>query len=38
MGVLLAFMFIRNMVGAVLLVPALSHWLLPDPAVGGLRA
>jgi len=29
MGILLAFMFIWNMVGAVLLIPALSHWLLP---------
>ncbi|HEY4081627.1 MAG TPA: MMPL family transporter [Burkholderiaceae bacterium] len=29
MGVLLAFMFLWNMVGAVLLIPALSHWLLP---------
>ncbi|HET7794595.1 MAG TPA: MMPL family transporter [Rhizobacter sp.] len=28
MGILLAFMFIWNMVGAVLLIPALSHWLL----------
>ena len=29
MGILLAFMFIWNMVGAVLLIPALSHFLLP---------
>jgi len=28
MGILLAFMFIWNMVGAVLLIPALSHFLL----------
>jgi hypothetical protein len=28
MGVLLAFMFIWNMVGAVVLIPALSHFLL----------
>ncbi|MBV8501321.1 MAG: MMPL family transporter [Paucibacter sp.] len=28
MGLLLAFMFMWNMVGAVLLIPALSHWLL----------
>ncbi|MDM4764464.1 MMPL family transporter [Pelomonas sp. SE-A7] len=30
MGLLLAFMFVWNMVGAVLLIPALSHWLLPS--------
>jgi uncharacterized protein len=29
MGILLAFMFIWNMVGAVLLIPAVSHFLLP---------
>jgi hypothetical protein len=29
MGLLLAFMFLWNMLGAVLLIPALSHWLLP---------
>jgi len=29
MGVLLSFMFIWNMVGALVLVPALSHFLLP---------
>ncbi|MGY4831021.1 efflux RND transporter permease subunit [Sphaerotilaceae bacterium SBD11-9] len=33
MGILLAFMFIWNMVGAVLLIPALSHWLLPGRKV-----
>ncbi|MDN3922950.1 efflux RND transporter permease subunit [Roseateles violae] len=32
MGILLAFMFVWNMVGAVLLIPALSHWLLPGKA------
>jgi predicted RND superfamily exporter protein len=32
MGILLAFMFIWNMVGAVLLIPALSHFLLRDGA------
>jgi predicted RND superfamily exporter protein len=31
MGILLAFMFIWNMVGAVLLIPALSHFLLASP-------
>jgi predicted RND superfamily exporter protein len=30
MGVLLAFMFIWNMIGAVVLIPALSHFLLPS--------
>ena len=30
MGVLLAFMFVWNMVGAVVLIPALSHYLLPS--------
>ena len=38
MGILLAFMFIWNMVGAVLLIPALSHFLLrpraPAPCAG----
>ncbi|MBA2965209.1 MULTISPECIES: efflux RND transporter permease subunit [Ramlibacter] len=29
MGILLAFMFLWNMVGAVVLIPALSRWLLP---------
>ena len=30
MGILLAFMFIWNMVGAIVLIPALSHFLLPS--------
>jgi predicted RND superfamily exporter protein len=30
MGILLAFMFVWNMVGAVILIPALSHFLLPS--------
>jgi predicted RND superfamily exporter protein len=30
MGILLAFMFIWNMVGAVVLIPALSHFLMPS--------
>ena len=30
MGILLAFMFVWNMVGAVVLIPALSHFLLPS--------
>jgi hypothetical protein len=29
MGILLAFMFLWNMIGAVVLIPALSHFLLP---------
>ncbi|WP_418320144.1 efflux RND transporter permease subunit [Piscinibacter sakaiensis] len=29
MGILLAFMFLWNMIGAVILIPALSHFLLP---------
>ncbi len=29
MGILLAFMFVWNMIGAVVLIPALSHFLLP---------
>jgi hypothetical protein len=29
MGVLLAFLFLGNMVAALVLVPALSAWLLP---------
>ncbi len=32
MGLLLAFMFVWNMVGAVVLIPALSHFLLPTRA------
>jgi predicted RND superfamily exporter protein len=30
MGVLLAFMFLWNMLGALILLPALAHFLLPD--------
>ena len=30
MGILLAFMFMWNMVGAVVLIPALSYFLLPS--------
>jgi hypothetical protein len=29
MGILLAFMFILNMIGALLLLPALAYWLMP---------
>ncbi len=29
MGILLAFMFILNMVGAIVLLPALAYWLMP---------
>ena len=38
MGILLAFMFIWNMIGAVVLIPALSHFLLPSTAARGERA
>ncbi|RZU02412.1 efflux RND transporter permease subunit [Rivibacter subsaxonicus] len=31
MGILLAFMFLWNMIGAIVLIPALSHFLLPGP-------
>ncbi|HCS46187.1 MAG TPA: hypothetical protein DIW52_25830, partial [Pseudomonas sp.] len=31
MGILLTFMFIWNMVGALILIPALSHFLLCSP-------
>jgi predicted RND superfamily exporter protein len=30
MGILLAFMFLLNMLGALVLLPALAHFLLPD--------
>lgn len=33
MGILLTFMFLWNMVGALVLIPALSHFLLPTSAV-----
>jgi predicted RND superfamily exporter protein len=29
MGILLTFMFLWNMAGALVLIPALSHFLLP---------
>ena len=32
MGILLTFMFVSNMIGALILIPALSHFLLRDPA------
>jgi predicted RND superfamily exporter protein len=32
MGILLAFMFVWNMVGALVLIPALSRFLLPSRA------
>ena len=34
MGILLAFMFLWNMVGALILIPALSHFLLSDKVMG----
>jgi len=30
MGILLTFMFLWNMIGALILIPALSHFLLPS--------
>jgi predicted RND superfamily exporter protein len=30
MGVLLTFMFLVNMIGAVVLLPALATWLMPS--------
>jgi predicted RND superfamily exporter protein len=37
MGVLLTFMFLWNMLGALVLIPALSHLLLPTARVCGAR-
>ncbi len=34
MGILLAFMFVLNMVGALLLLPALAYWLMPGARQG----
>ncbi|HJV86937.1 MAG TPA: MMPL family transporter [Noviherbaspirillum sp.] len=34
MGILLTFMFLWNMIGALILIPALSHFLLQKPAQG----
>ncbi|NWA02289.1 efflux RND transporter permease subunit [Pseudomonas gingeri] len=33
MGILLAFMFLLNMIGALVLLPALAHFLLPRPSL-----
>jgi len=38
MGILLAFMFLWNMLGALILIPALSRFLLPTSAVYKARA
>lgn len=42
MGILLTFMFLWNMLGALILIPALSHFMLPTkvraPAAGQARA
>jgi uncharacterized protein len=38
MGLLLAFMFLWNMLGALVLLPALSHWLLRPLVQSGARA
>ena len=38
MGILLTFMFVWNMIGALVLIPALSHFLLPTAVSGKRRA
>jgi predicted RND superfamily exporter protein len=38
MGILLAFMFVWNMLGALMLIPALSHFLLPEGSLVQRRA
>jgi len=38
MGILLTFMFLWNMLGALILIPALSHFLLPTEVVGSAVA
>ena len=35
MGILLTFMFVWNMLGALILIPALSYFLLPTPGAAG---
>jgi len=37
MGILLTFMFLWNMIGALVLIPALSHFLLPTAVVRKAR-
>jgi len=37
MGILLTFMFVWNMLGALVLIPALSYFLLPTPQAAGAR-
>ncbi|MNR44198.1 hypothetical protein D3C85_1629090 [compost metagenome] len=36
MGLLLTFMFVWNMLGALILIPALSYFLLPDKRSGAV--
>ena len=38
MGILLTFMFVWNMLGALILIPALSHFLLQDVGKGARKA
>ena len=38
MGILLTFMFLWNMVGALVLMPALAHFLLPKPKEAAAHA
>ena len=37
MGILLTFMFVWNMIGALVLIPALSYFLLPTARVRKVR-
>jgi predicted RND superfamily exporter protein len=37
-GILLTFMFLWNMIGALVLIPALSHFLLPDRRRGHAKS
>ena len=38
MGILLTFMFLVNMLGAILLLPALASWILPRRPIAGLAS
>ncbi len=38
MGILLTFMFLWNMLGALILIPALSYFLLPDKRTGAVAS
>ena len=34
MGILLVFLFVMNMIGAIVLLPALAHFLVGEPKPG----